>query len=276
VAKIKFLLEQQVYDIKISPTMFVHAADQLDEFAAKALLESPRAKDCALSPGILDAILKGTVAWSSNPPESTRSPWTYTKLDTSVYQKVKVTLQNVVQAQSLKGIGQKIIRLFLDSPDKAKMAEDVRNYAASLVVVKDLKFTIKPKAPPVLLFAGAEDPQEEHAQVSVRSPSVYSDDDSDSVSSYSSSSDGNAHSLDTPSSASDKRSREVDHPLTYHSLPFQTLKSEVGAAGAEPAWTTHFEPAVVVQGVWGETGSASSRWSLAFGSEELWESGAGR
>jgi hypothetical protein len=32
VAKIKFLLEQQVYDIKVSPAMFVYAADQFDKF----------------------------------------------------------------------------------------------------------------------------------------------------------------------------------------------------------------------------------------------------
>jgi hypothetical protein len=151
----------------------------------------------------------------------------------------------------LKGIGRKIIQLFLDSPDKAKMTEGVRNYSASLVVVKDLNFTIKPKAPPALLSTGAEDPQEDHTQASVRSPLVYSDDDSDSVSSYSSSPDGNAHSLDTPSWASEKRSREVDYPLTYHSLPFQTSKSGVGAgaAGAEPAWMTHSEPGVVVHGI---------------------------
>jgi hypothetical protein len=277
VAKIKFLLEQQVYDIKVSSTMFVHAADHFDEFAAQALLESTRAKDCALSPDILDTILKGTVAWSSNLPESTRSPWTYTKLDTNVYQKVKVlldfrevdvTLKNVVQAQSLKGIGRKIIQLFLDSPDKAMMTEDVRKYAASLVVTKDLTFTIKPKAPPALLSADSEDPQEEHTQVSVRSPSIYSDDDSDSVSSYSSSLDRDAHSLDTLSSDSEKRSREVDRPLTYHSLPFQSVKSGVGAgagagaAGAEPTWTTVYE---VKQQVVPVAGGGFAEWGVCGG-----------
>ncbi|KAH8770682.1 hypothetical protein F5882DRAFT_411329 [Hyaloscypha sp. PMI_1271] len=66
-----------------------------------------------------------------------RSPWQYNKVETSVYQKVKVLLEfreidvalrNVVQAQGLRKIGRQIIQLFLDSHDRAKMSEDVRKY----------------------------------------------------------------------------------------------------------------------------------------------------
>jgi hypothetical protein len=139
------------------------------------LLEGPQTTDCTIGPDLLDAVLKGTMRWSSNPSaENDRSAWSYTKLDTIVYQKVKllleyrevdVTLKNIIQAQSLKGVGRKIIQLFLDTSEKAKMTEEVKKYAASLVVVKELTFTIKPKAPSASVFAEREDTQEEHTHL---------------------------------------------------------------------------------------------------------------
>jgi hypothetical protein len=175
-------------------------------------------------------------------------------LDTNVYQKVKllleyqevgVTLKNIFQAQSLKGVGRKIIQLFLDTPEKAKMTEEVKKYAASLVIVKELTFTIKPKAPSASDFAQRKDTQEEHTHRPASPKSVYSGYGSESVDSYSSSSDGDFFES---SSDSENRSRDNDHPVTY-SLPFEPLKSRVGAAGVGPAWTTHFEPRFVAHGV---------------------------
>jgi hypothetical protein len=193
--------------------------------------------------------------WSSNPSaENDRSAWSYTKLDTIVYQKVKllleyrevdVTLKNIIQAQSLKGVGRKIIQLFLDTSEKAKMTEEVKKYAASLVVVKELTFTIKPKAPSASVFAEREDTQEEHTHLPAPSISVYSDDGLGSVDSYSSCTDGDFFES---SSDSEKRSRDNDHPVTYP-LPFESLKAKVGAAGVGPAWRTHFEPQFAVHGV---------------------------
>jgi hypothetical protein len=247
-AKIKFLLEQDLYNLKVSLAILVYATEHFNAFIFQALLESPQTKDCTIGPDLLDAILKGTMRWSSNPSaENDRSAWSYTKLDTSVYQKVKllleyrevdVTLKNIVQAQNLKGVGRKIILLFLDTPEKAKMTEEVKKYAASLVVVKELTFTIKPKAPPASVFAEREDTQEEHTHLPAPSLPVYSDDGSDSVNSYSSSSD---EDFSESSSDSEKCSRDNDHPVTY-SLPFELLKGGVGTAGVGPAWTTYFEP----------------------------------
>jgi hypothetical protein len=146
VSKIRFLLEQ--------PATFVDAAEHFEEFALHTLLESPRTNDPAVSPDLLDTILTGAVAYSSTPSGVPRSPWQYNKVDTSVYQKVKVllefrendvSLRNIVRAQGLKKIGRQNIQLFLDSPDRAKMSEDVRKHAASLYVVKELTFA--PKAP---------------------------------------------------------------------------------------------------------------------------------
>jgi hypothetical protein len=126
----------------------------LRSFALPALLESPRTNNSAVNPDLLDTILTGTLAYSSPPPGVPRSPWQYSKVDTSVYQKVKVLLEfreidvalrNIVQAQGLRKIGRQINQLFLDSHDRAKMSEDVRKYAANLYVVKELTFT--PKAP---------------------------------------------------------------------------------------------------------------------------------
>jgi hypothetical protein len=253
--KIKFLLEQGLYKLKVSLTILVYATEHFSASVFKALLESPQTKDCAIGPDLLDTILKGTMRWSSSPAaENDRSAWLYTELDTNVYQKVKlllefrevdVTLKNIVQAQSLKVAGRKIIKLFLDTPEKAKMTEEVKKYAANLVVVKELTFTIKPKAPSATAFAECKDTQEEHTHLPAPSQSVYLSDGSESVDSYSSSSDGD---FAESSSDSENRSRDNDHPVTY-SLPFESLKSGVGAAGVEPAWTTHFEPRFVVHGI---------------------------
>jgi hypothetical protein len=49
-------------------------------------------------------------------------------------------------------------------------------------------------------------------------------------------------------SDSENRSSDNDHRVT-NLLPFESLKSWVGAAGVEPAWTMHFEPRFVVYGV---------------------------
>lgn len=243
VSKIRFLLEQ--------PATFVNAAEHFEEFALHALLESPRTSDSAVSPDLLDTILTGTVAYSSPPSEVPRSQWQYNKVDTSVYQKVKVllefreidmSLRNIVQAQGLRKIGRQIIQLFLDSPDRAKISEDVRKYAASFYVVKELTFV--PKAPSADKCTDDRIDQDGPGSGYPNSPaSVYSDDDLDSVSSCSSSSDGAANSLDTLDD-SDKRSRENDHPLIYYSLPFTSLKSRVSAV--EPAWIHFKEPEVVV------------------------------
>ncbi|KAE9369239.1 hypothetical protein N431DRAFT_345003 [Stipitochalara longipes BDJ] len=255
IAKVKFLLEQEIYDLKISPATFNNAAEYFDEYALRALFESPRTKGCAVGPDLLDTILRGTVSHSSTSLDVPRGAWYSNRIDTSVFQKMKtlldfreveITLKHVLQAQSLKRGGRQIIQLFLDSPDKAKMTEDVRKYAESLSIVKELTFKLKP------LPAG-EGIVDDNAQAEHRvpgsgypsgPPSVYSDDDSDSVSSYSSSSDGAAHSLDTLDD-SDKRSRENEHPLTYHSLPFESYKSGIAV---EPAWTPFVEPAVVEHG----------------------------
>jgi hypothetical protein len=246
VSTIRFLLEQ--------PATFVNAAEHFEEFALHALLESPRTNDSAVSPDLLDTILTGTVAYSSPPPEVPRSPWQYNKVDASVYQKVKVllefreidvSLRNIVQAQGSRKIGRQIIQLFLDSPDRAKMSENVRKYAASLYVVNELTFT--PKAPSADECTDNHIDQDGPGSGYPNGPaSVYSDDDFDSVSSCSSSSDGAANSLDTLDD-SDKRSRENEHLLAYHSLPFTSLKS--GVSAIEPAWT-HFKALeVVVEGM---------------------------
>ena len=109
----------------------------LRSFAVHALLESTRTNDSAVNPDLLDTILAGAVAYSSPPPGVPHSPWQYNKVETSVYQKVKVLLEfreidvalrNVVQAQGLRKIGRQIIQLFLDSHDRTKMSEDVRKY----------------------------------------------------------------------------------------------------------------------------------------------------
>ncbi len=148
--KIKLLLEQELYKLKVSLTILVYATEHFSASVFQALLESPQTKDCAIGPDLLDTILQGTMRWSSNPSaENDRSAWLYTKLDTNVYEKVKllleyrevdVTLKNIVQAQSLKGVGRKIVHLFLNTLDKAKMTEEVKKYAASLVVVRELTF----------------------------------------------------------------------------------------------------------------------------------------
>jgi hypothetical protein len=171
-----------------------------------------------------------------------------------VYQKVKVllefreidvSLRNIVQAQGLRKIGRQIIQLFLESPGGAKMSEDVRKCAASLYVVKELTFT--PKAP------SADECTDDHIDQGgpgsgyPNGPaSVYSDDDLDSVGSCSSSSDGAANSIGTLDDP-DKRSRENEHPLTYHSLPFTSLK--IGVSAVEPVWIPFKEPEVVVEGM---------------------------
>jgi hypothetical protein len=254
-AKIKFLLEQDLYNLKVSLAILVYATEHFNALIFQALLGSPQTKDCAISPDLLDAILKGTMRWSPNPSaENDRAAWSYTKLDTNVYQKVKllleyrevdVTLKNIVQAQNLKGVGRKIIQLFLDTPEKAKMTEEVKKYAASLVVVKELTFTIKPKAPSASVFAEREDTQEEHTRLPAPSLSVHSDDGSESIDSFSSCTDGDCFES---SSDSEKRSRDIDHPVTY-SLPFESLKGGVGAAGVGPAWTTNCEPRFAVHGI---------------------------
>lgn len=143
------------------------------------------------------------------------------------FREIDVALRNIVQAQGLRKIGRQINQLFLDSHDRAKMSEDVRKYAASLYVVKELTFT--PKAPSADECTDDHIDQDGPASGYPNGPaSVYSDDDLDSVSSCSSSSDGAANSIDTLDD-SDKGSRENEHLLTYHSPPFTSLKIRVGA-----------------------------------------------
>jgi hypothetical protein len=126
----------------------------------------------------------------------------------------------------------------MDSHDRAKMSEDVRKYAASLYVVKELTFM--PKAPSADECTDDHIDQDGPASGYPNGPaSVYSDDDLDSVSSCSSSSDGAANSINTLDD-SNKRSRENEHPLT-------SLKIRVGAV--EPAWIPLKEPKWVVEGM---------------------------
>ena len=255
ITKVNFLLGQETYDLKISLATFTNAAEHYDDYALRALLESPRAKDCPVGLDLLDTILRGTVSSISPPQDLSRgSPWQTSRIDTCVLQKMKalltfreveVTWKHVIQAQNLRRTGRQIIQLFLDSPEKAKMADDVREYAANICVVKELTF--KPQPPPTDEGLANDEAEKEHPIPAFGDPSdptsVYSDDDSDSVSSYSSSSDGAAHSLDTLDD-SDGRSRENEQPLTY-SLPFESYKSGIAV---EPAWTSFVEPAVIEHG----------------------------
>jgi hypothetical protein len=256
-AKVKFLLEQDAYDIKISPETLTAAAEIFDEYGLRILFESPRSKDCALPSDLLDTILRRTLPYASPPRDISRnSPWQNNIADPTVLEKVRVllmfreveiSLKHIIQAQGLRTIGRQIIQLFLDSPEKAKMTDDVRKYAASFCVVKELTFKPTPlPADNSVVEDNAEDEQLVTVSGYPSGPTsaIYSGDDSDSVSSYTSSSDGAAHSLDTLDD-SDKRSRENERPLTYHSLPFDSYKSGIAV---EPAWSPFVEPAVVEHG----------------------------